>query len=312
MSKKNILLLSALALAISIAAYFLFRAKPEQLEEISVEKGAFLVTVSSAGTVGPENKISIISPINGRIDRILVEEGDPVKKGQVLAWMSSTDRAALLDSAQAQGAKVLKEWADVYKATPILSPAGGVIISKSIVVGQTVSQTTSLFDLSDRLVVIADVDETDLGKIRIGQEARVSVDSFPGLVVATKVSRIAHQSKVKNSINTYEVLLLPERIPEEFRAGLTASVQFIFEQKEEALLLPTYVAEGRENSTLELKVKGEESPRQVKVGLSNGRSVEVLDGLKAGDVVLLKKQDILGEKPSTVFGVGGSRRGGRR
>jgi macrolide-specific efflux system membrane fusion protein len=308
-------------LSISIAAvvivaglgFYLSRPAPPKWEEVLAEKATFLVTVPASGTVEPENKISVTSPINGRIDRIMVEEGAKVRRGQVIAWMSSTDRAALLDSAQVQGGQIVSEWAEVYKPTPILSPAAGVIIAKNIVAGQTVSQTTVLFELSDRLVIIADVDETDLGKIKLGQAAQVTVDSFPGLVVNTKVSRIAHQSAVKNSINTYEVLLLPEVLPTEFRAGLTASVQFLFQEKENAILVPTWVAEGRENFSAEHLVKkpGTESQkRTLQFGLSNGQRVEVTEGLVEGEILQVKKQNILGEKPATVFGVGSG--GGRR
>lgn len=313
MNKKIVAGIVGLVLLLGALTYYLTRPKISEFENIPAEKASFLVTVPASGTVEPENKISITSPINGRIDRILVEEGAKVRRGQVIAWMSSTDRAALLDSAQAKGGQIVSEWAEVYKPTPILSPASGVIIAKHIVAGQTVSQTTVLFELSDRLVIIADVDETDLGKIRLGQAAKVNVDSFPGLEVETKVARIAHQSVVKNSINTYEVLLLPEKLPEEFRAGLTASVQFIFQEKENAILVPTWVAEGRENFSAEMLVQvGSTEPqkREVKFGLSNGQKVEILSGLAVGELLQVKKQNILGEKPATVFGVGSG--GGRR
>jgi len=212
-------------------------------------------------------------------------------------------------SAQAQGSA--SEWAETYKPTPVLSPAKGEIIAKSIVPGQTVTQQTVLFELSDRLVILADVDETDLGKIHLGQEAQVTVDSFPGMVVNTKVARVAHQSKIKNSINTYEVLLIPDVLPKEFRSGLTASVQFVFEKRDEAVLLPTWVAEGRENYETELFVKTSNGPekRPVKFGLSNGQKIEVLAGLQAGDVVLIKAKSVLSDNvPGSVFGVGGRRK----
>jgi macrolide-specific efflux system membrane fusion protein len=186
-----------------------------------------------------------------------------------------------------------------------------VIIAKSIVPGQTVTQQTVLFELSDRLIILADVDETDLGKIRLGQEAKVTVDSFPGVVVNTKVARVAHQSKIKNAINTYEVLLVPENLPAEFRSGLTASVQFVFEKKDEAVLLPTWAAEGRENFEAKLMVKTPEGAeeREVKFGLSNGQKIEVVSGLQAGESVLVKSASVLSENvPGTVFGVGGGRR----
>lgn len=310
MNKKLLIGFFAFLVLIAISYFAFFRKKAPEFQEVKVEAQEFLVTVSSSGTVVPENRISIISPIAGRMDKIVFDEGTKVRKGQVIAWMSSSDRAALLDSAQVQGGKEAEEWADVYKPTPILAPATGVIISKSIVPGQTVSQGTSLFELSDRLVVIADIDETDLGKIRLNQPATVTVDSFPGIKVETTVARIAHQSKIKNSINTYEVLLRPENMPPEFRSGLTASVQFLFSKKETAVVLPTFVAEGRENFSTEVQVKvGQKTEsRTVQFGLSNGQKVEVLSGLSAGETILVKNQAVIGEAPGSVFGVGAGRR----
>ncbi len=298
-----------------LAGIFLYRgtrSKKPEWQEVPVTAEKFVVNVPASGTIQPENKISITSPIAGRIEQILHEEGTKVKRGGVLAWMSSTDRAALLDTARAQGQSAIKEWENVYKPTPILAPANGEIISKQIVVGQTVNQQTVLFELSYRLVVIADVDETDLGKIHVGQAASVKVDSYPNLVVPTQVARIAHQSKLKNAINTYEVLLLPEKLPKEFRAGLTASVQFLYKEKAKALVVPTWVAEGRENFSADMQVKGKDGKpenRSVKFGDSNGQQVEI-DGVAEGEILLVSPQEVLtegGGKPSP-FGV---RVGGR-
>ncbi|RZA07442.1 MAG: HlyD family efflux transporter periplasmic adaptor subunit [Proteobacteria bacterium] len=313
--KKNLLIVAAVVLTVTLGAvvatsYATFSPRSEPTEEVRAEKGSFKVTVAAGGTVEPENKISIISPIGGRIDELPFEEGSRVKRGQVIGWMSSTDRAALMDSAQVQGGDQLKDLAQVYKPTPILSPTEGEIISRKVVVGQTVNQQTVLFELSDRLIVTADVDETDLGKIWVGQTAFVTVESYRTLIVKTKVMRIARQSEVKNSINTYEVLLVPEELPKEFRAGLTATVQFLISENPSAVLLPTWVAEGRDNFAKKmtvLKPDGESEERVVKFGLSDGEDVEVKEGLKPGDVVVVKSQKVLAEKrPKAAFGVGGA------
>lgn len=308
---KNIkLIIGLVVIIIFVIGIWLWSApKDPPLEVVEVKQGHFALYVAAGGTIQPENKITITAPIAGRIDRTLVEEGNHVKKGQIIAWMSSTDRAALMDSARAKGGEQIEDWKNVYKPTPIIAPANGTIISKHIVVGQTVTQQTSLFDLSDRLIVMADVDETDLGKIHIGQKAEVQVDSYPNLLVKTKVERIAHQSVEKNSINTYEVLLLAETLPEEFRAGLTAAIKFEYINKDNAILLPTWIAEGRENFSQEFLIETstdnkKSETRTIQFGLSNGEWAEVLDGVQPGEKLIVKKQNIFSENtPSTPFGV---------
>lgn len=313
---KKVLLISIPFLVLGAALIVWKNRTPETVwKEIPVESAPFRVNVSASGTVQPENKIQVNAPISGRMDKLLVEEGASVRRGQTLAWMSSTDRAALLDSAQSQGDAAIKEWAEVYKPTPLLAPTSGQVISRKVVVGQTVTSQTVLFELSDRLIVMADVDETDLGKLRKGQEAEVRVDSFPGISVKGEVARIAHQSTLKNSINTYEVLVRVKNMPKEYRAGLTATVQFLYADKPSALQLPAWTSEGRENVTEKLQVKGKDGKpeeRTVKFGLANGENVEVLEGLVAGETVLVKEQAVLNEAGKTPFNVMGGGRGRAR
>src|SRR4051794_37657463 len=86
-----------------------------------IRKGEMKITILSTGVVQPENRVDIKPPIAGRVEKVLVNEGDVVKKGQVIAWMSSTERAALLDAASARGEDELKQWEEMYKPTPILA-----------------------------------------------------------------------------------------------------------------------------------------------------------------------------------------------
>src|SRR4051794_29118657 len=109
MKKSLWISLTLLLIGGGAGAYFIFRAKPDVWQEIPVESERFQTSVSESGTVQPENKISITAPISGRIDRVLADEGSKVKRGEIIAWMSSTDRAALLDSAAAQGKKAMAD-----------------------------------------------------------------------------------------------------------------------------------------------------------------------------------------------------------
>ncbi len=75
-----------------------------------VSRGDLSVMVTATGTVKPYNRVEIKAPIPGRIEEVLVQEGEEVKKGQILARMSSVERAALLDAARAQGDAAVKRW----------------------------------------------------------------------------------------------------------------------------------------------------------------------------------------------------------
>ncbi|MBU1006131.1 MAG: biotin/lipoyl-binding protein, partial [Candidatus Omnitrophica bacterium] len=84
--------------------------------------GDVSVTVSTTGIIEPQNRLEIKPSISGRIEDILVREGDRVEIGDILAWMSSTERSALMDAARSQSSEALKYWEEAYKKTPIISP----------------------------------------------------------------------------------------------------------------------------------------------------------------------------------------------
>ena len=166
------------------------------------------MTVITTGVVEPQNRLEIKPSISGRIEEILVHEGDHVRSGDVLAWMSSTERAALIDAARSQGNKELKYWEEVYKKTPLISPIDGEIIDRPVEPGQTVTTSDAVLVLSDRLVVNAQFDETDVGKVKIGQKAFITLDAYPDIQLDGVVDHIAYESQVINNVTIYDVDIL--------------------------------------------------------------------------------------------------------
>ena len=140
--KVRVELLAGLALALALGCG---KSHKGGGAKVQVTRGDLKQIVQATGNVEPLNAVAILPPLTGRIDKILVLEGTYVKKGQVLAWMSSSDRAALLDMARSQGAAEIKYWESAYMATPIVSPSDGLIVSRNIVEGQTVGGTTDVY-----------------------------------------------------------------------------------------------------------------------------------------------------------------------
>ena len=128
MKIRNIIFLLIVAVALSSCA-----GKDEgELKTDKVTRGSIKAQIPSTGIVEPRNRLEIKPPVAGRIDKVLVTEGQKVKKGEVLAWMSSSDRAALLDAARSKGEEELKHWEDVYKPAPIVAPLNGFIIQRAV------------------------------------------------------------------------------------------------------------------------------------------------------------------------------------
>ena len=291
-------------LIISIAVIFVFtlvlfnRGRNKDnggvTQEISPYLGEISLTLTTTGVVEPQNRLEIKPSIGGRIEEILVKEGDKVKKGDILAWMSSTERAALVDAATSQTDQTRQYWEDVYKKTPIISPIDGEVIVRSFEPGQTIATTEPLLVLSDRLIVSAQFDETDIGRVKVGQDAVITLDAYPAIEIKGRVDHIAYESELVNNVNIYDVDILPQEVPEFFRSGMSANVEVIEKSRQGVLLIPIKAIEddaGKKFVTIKNGRRTER--RQIEVGLTDSNNAEVVSGLTASDTVIVKDQKYL-------------------
>lgn len=290
------------------SAGFLIRWKMKAPEEAPyrptpVERGTLQVTVLATGIVEPQNRVEIKPPIPGRAEDILVKEGESVRKGQILAWMSSTERAALLDAARAKGEKEVAHWENLYRAAPLIAPLTGIVIARNVEPGQTMTAQDAVLVMANRLIVRAQVDETDIGKVAVGQPAEISLDAYPDDIISGRVDHIAYEAATVNNVTIYRVEVAPDSVPPAMRSGMTANVTFTIAEKKNALIVPAEaVAETPRGAMVLVASNTEDAPpeeREVELGLSNGRDTEIVSGLSEGESVLLKS-----------FSLGGSRGGG--
>jgi len=297
MFKNKLFLISfiVLSLLIVIFSYKIQRSTKNNVvfEEITPRIGDVLVTVTTTGVVEPQNRLEIKPSISGRIEEILVKEGSIVKKGDILAWMSSVERAALVDAAISQGNQAQQYWEDVYKKTPIISPINGEVIVRSIEPGQTITTNESLLVLSDRLIVSAQFDETDIGRAAIGQRAIITLDAYPKDKINGTVDHIAYESELANNVTIYDVDVVPQEVPEFFRSGMSASVEIIEQIQTGIILIPIAAiqnVDGKKNVTIRNSKGNGTEERQVEVGLVDANNAEIISGLSISDIVVLKKQ----------------------
>ena len=87
----------------------------------------------------------ILKPYSQKIDaQEKLNEGDTIKKGQIIIWMSSSERATMIDAARAIGDEEYARWQDIYKPTPIVAPMSGFIIYRQKEPGQTVTAADAI------------------------------------------------------------------------------------------------------------------------------------------------------------------------
>jgi macrolide-specific efflux system membrane fusion protein len=266
------------------------------LQTATVTLGSIRAQIPTTGDVQPFNRLEIKPPVSGRIEIVLVQEGDIVQKGQILAMMSSSDRAALLDAARAKGMAEYRKWQDVYKPAPIVAPLDGFIILKSIEPGQTVTAADAVLVMADKLIVKALVDETDIGNIHIGQPVTIQLDAYPDQTINGKVEHIAYESKVINNVTIYQVDVIPTKVPPFFRSGMSATLNFITNEKDNILLLPLSAI--KKIGTISYAFQYDKNtdtgkPIQIKTGLENTTHIEVVSGLKEKDKVVIPDKKMI-------------------
>jgi len=320
--RKLIAGLSAVSIIIlGLVIFYSSRNKREVVyQEVQVTKGPIKNTILSTGIVQPENRLEVKAPIAGRIERILVDEGQSVRRGQILAWMSSTERAALLDTAKSKGKEELAYWEEAYKPTPLIAPIAGQIILRNVEPGQTITVQDALLVMSDRLCVKAQVDETDISQVKLNQRVEITLDAYAEQPMEGNVVHIAYESKTVNNVTTYLVDIIPSQIPEFMKSGMTANVVFTTSEKEETLLLPASAVQ-KENGKFKVllaSVDKRQDPTSlsIEVGVNDGKKIEILSGLKEGDTVLMPKLSSISKKmesgPSSPLSpFGGARKGSR-
>ncbi len=263
--------------------------------------GDVAIMVTTTGVIEPQNRLEIKPSIGGRIDEIIVKEGDHVKEGEILAWMSSTERAALIDAARSQGDEALRYWKDAYKKTPIISPLDGEVIVRAVEPGQTVTTSDAVLVLSDRLVVSAQFDETDIGRIKIGQDAFITLDAYPDVKIEGIVDHIAYESEIVNNVTIYNVDILPKEMPEILRSGMSVTALVVEKKRTDVTTIPSSAIhyDGKRQFVLLKTKSGKTVESDITVGLNNEKIAEVISGLSVDDNVVIQDTAYLPKRKST-------------
>ena len=206
----------------------------------------------------------------------------------------------------------------------IISPIDGVIIERSIDVGQTVAasfQTPTLFKIArnlNEMQIEALVSEADIGNIKQGQSVEFQVDAYPERFFKGSVNLVRLEPEVEQNVVSYKVIVKVENSDGFLLPGMTAQALVSVTKKENVLLIPVAslrfnppeslsyvdsydankVQDSKENSNesiFKISKDGKVEKLRISTGLSDGKFVEVLEGLNEFDEIILRKKQ--GSKP---------------
>jgi HlyD family secretion protein len=224
---------------------------------------------------------------------------------------------AALDRAKADAVQVELREADVVSAraqvarakasrdnaktmldyTTITAPRDGVILQKFVEEGTIVTSGRSSVTQGTDIVLLGDVsemllevnlDEADVGMVRVGQEAAITVDALPDEAFHGRVTRIDPQAMTQQNVTTVLVTVRVEDADERLKPGMTAGCDFFVGRAENVLRLPSRAVEERHGEHSVLVRQGDEIvPVRVEVGLIGDELTEITGGLDEGAEVVL-------------------------
>jgi len=355
-----------------------------------VEKGDLAKSVVATGKVTPITKVEVKSKASGIVKKLLVDAGDRVKKGQLLAQLDKDEitaqveqSRAALEAAEASSASsqadyerakvdaegvdiptlkrayeraqgmakdgvvsasalddaqrnyelavnkqnVAKAQVNVLKAkiaqakaekardqanlkqleeqlsyTDVESPIDGIVLSRDVEIGDAVSSILVLGSSATLVMTLGDtsevyvkgkVDESDIGKVYLGQPARIKVESFKDKTFNGRVTKISPMGVEKDNVTTFEVRVSINNPGGELKAEMTANAEIILEEHKNVLQIPegAILYDKDKKASVEIpdpKAKDGKKKLAVNIGISNGAKTELLSGLKEGDQVVLQ------------------------
>jgi len=211
-----------------------------------------------------------------------------------------------LNQAQAQvqqSQASLKQLEEQLSYTTITSPMDGVILSRDVELGDAVSSILVMGSTATLVMTIGDiqhvyvqgkVDESDIGKVYLGQTARIKVESFKDKTFLGKVTRIAPLGVEKDNVTTFEVRVSIDNPGGELKANMTANAEILLEEHKGVLTVPeqAVIYDKDRNASVEVPDSSQKKGRRkvdIKAGISNGTKTEILAGVKPGDTVILQQ-----------------------
>ncbi len=197
----------------------------------------------------------------------------------------------------------LKQFEEQFSYTTIVAPIDGVVLSRDVEIGDAVSSilvlgsgATLVMTLGDtsEVYVKGKVDESDIGKVYLGQPARIRVETFKDKTFTGHVTKISPMGVEKDNVTTFEVRVSINNPGGELKAEMTANAEIVLDEHKNTLMIPegAILYDKDKNASVDIPdAKGKDGMRKVavKIGLSNGAKTEVLAGLKEGDPVVLQQ-----------------------
>lgn len=278
-------------------------------------------SLSLVGTINPYKEVNIASEVPGRISSVRFKEGDFKGQGSVLVTLDSELKNIAVETAENNYAKAkqdleryqqlvredaatqsqLENYLFAFnnaqlalnsayrnvKDTRVIAPMGGIINTKSVEVGSYVSPGTVIANMVDisRLKVKVNVPETEVFRLKVGDNVVVTTDIYPDEQFDGKISVIAPKGDEAHTFPVEIVISNSKRTP--LKAGMFAKIDFSTIKGRTTVAIPREAIVGSiKDPHVYVIVNGKAVYRKIETGLESDRDVEVTAGLSTGEILV--------------------------
>jgi HlyD family secretion protein len=214
----------------------------------------------------------------------------------------------------------INQSAESFQGSNVVAPMTGVVLTKNVEIGESITSGVSsfnagtvLFSVADtsKMIVKAGVNEVDIGKIHVAMPVKVTLDAYPKISFAGRIERIAPAVRIDDKVRVFDVEVRLDAQGRELRSGMTANIEVVGERKTKVLTVPAEALFQRDEGEI-VYVKKTIDPKAAAVspkkddkgnkdawkqyfekrivvsGLSDNSRVEIVKGLKSGEEVALE------------------------
>ena len=280
-----------------------------------VAKTNYAKEIDVSGYVEAYNRLEAKFRSTGAVTGVFVEEGDSVKKGQILATIDDTEQKMNLQDInnQIEEAKISgstkslellemrkKNYENQVDYTTLTANFDGVVSKVDVSVNdyfEAGSSAVTIVDLS-KLKTTVEIDEIDMQYIKLGQKAKLTFDALPGVTVDAYVSYIPMEGKyTTQGIGVVEVELTIDNPPSGLKPGFTFTGNIELENDVEMLLIPSSAVKSERGGETTVQVKksdGTTETRKVTVQYLGEGDSEVISGLEEGETITYEPSSSMG------------------
>jgi len=332
------LTIATLALATSVAlsgcgvgeASIADSANNEAVTQVPVEvahpmRADIYATYEATTTIASDADAPVLARAAGDVVELLVEEGDQVTMGQVLARLDGERLRLEMLAAKAtldQGRGEYERYIDMhdrglvsasmfeglkydldaleatyslkklnYDYSSIRAPIAGVVSTRDIKLGQNIGINDATFRITDtsELIAYLQIPQAEHAKFIAGHSASLQVDALPGIRFAATIARISPTIDVRNG--TFRATAFISNQDGDLAPGMFARFRIAYEKHEAALVIPARaLIEEDDQTSVYVVVAGEVARRSIETGIESGGQIEVLSGLAEDDQIVVVGQ----------------------